>query len=324
VCGFIARRRFGSLCPRWRVPPFVWPGLAVLGFFIAKESLPALVTPADQLGLFRLIYPAGLPPPPDGMEADRFAAFLKANWVLLGGVPLLLLAAVVVRGRVFDRPPDWRAGLRQLPRDVALGLLGCFTFGTAAMALQIGLTFLFEWWGVQPTEHPLSKMGGSGDGVGGVLLVLSACVTAPMLEEFLFRGLLVPWAGTSGRGRWWYRPWCLLFSAAALAVLLKLKPDLSFEAPALGFVLVLAAGAYLIQRFGRRWGKFPTRTVLAVWSSSALFAAAHSLVWPTPIPLFVLGLGLGYLAARTRSWAASAVMHATFNAVSAVWVFLRG
>jgi membrane protease YdiL (CAAX protease family) len=98
----------------------------------------------------------------------------------------------------------------------------------------------------------------------------------------------------------------------------------SFQSPAIVFVLVLAAGAYFIQRVGPRWPKFPARTALAVWSSSALFAAAHSSVWPTPIPLFLLALGLGYLAARTRSWAAGAVTHILFNAVSTVWVFLRG
>ena len=158
-------------------------------------------------------------------------------------------------------------------------------------------------------------MGAGGDGYGGLLLILSACVTAPLLEEFLYRGLLVPWAG-----RRWYGPWCLLFPAGVLALL---APP-PFLPQSLAFVLLLGVGAYLIQRFGKRRAKFPTRTVLAVWSSAALFAVVHSAVWPTPIPLFVLGLGLGYLTARTRSWAASAVCHALFNAVATVWVFLRG
>lgn len=304
------------------MPPFVWPGLIIFPFFIAHYLTQAFLPFAERAGLFQFLYPNGFPPPPPGLtgsEAQQLVMSIKLWWLSLVWVPLLLLAAVAVRARVFNAPVDVLADLRQLPRVVAFGVLGCFTFGTVAMAIQIGLTFLFEWWGIQPTEHALSKMGASGDGYGGVLLVLSACVTAPLVEEFLFRGLLVPWAG----GRW-FRPWCLIFPAAVLAIALKLKADLTFEAPALGFVLVLAAGAYLIQRFGKRRPKFPTRTVLAVWSSSALFAAAHSSVWPTPIPLFVLGLGLGYLTARTRSWAASAVAHSAFNAVSTVWVLLRG
>lgn len=317
ACALVARWRLGAVCPRWRLPGFVWPGLAILGFFLAAHLTGLLVTPAEQAGLFRLIYPNGFPPPQPGLtdaEVEQLAGNIKVWWVSLGWVPLLLAAAVVVRVRVLNAPIDWRAELRQLPRSMALGIFGCLTFGTLAMAMQVGLTFLLEWWGTPVVEHALSKMGASGDGVGGLLLILSACVTAPLLEEFVFRGLLVPWAGGK-----WFRSWALLFPAGVFALTARQQ----FLGQSLGFVVVLAVGAYLIQRFGKRPG-VPRRTVLAVWSSSALFAAAHSSVWPTPIPLFVLGLGLGYLTARTRSWAASAVAHAMFNAVATVWVFLRG
>jgi membrane protease YdiL (CAAX protease family) len=322
VAAVVAKRQLGSLCPRWRTPPFVWPGMAILSFFIGHQLLGVLVPLVERAGLFRAIYPNGFPPPPPDTSTDdarQFAFGLKANWVGLGWVPLLLVAAVALRIRLFDSPPDWRGELRQFPRTVFLGLLGWATFGTLAFVLNAGLAFWFDAAGWEVKEHPLSKMGANGDGVGGLLLVVSACVTAPLIEEFLYRGLLVPWAG----GRW-FRPWCLLFPAAVLALMSGLRADGTFHAPALALVAVLAAGAYLIQRLGAKRAKFPTRTVLAVWSSAALFAAAHSSVWPTPIPLFVLGLGLGYLAARTRSWLPGAVTHAAFNAVSAVWVFLRG
>jgi membrane protease YdiL (CAAX protease family) len=46
-------------------------------------------------------------------------------------------------------------------------------------------------------------------------------------------------------------------------------------------------------------------------------------VWPSPIPLFVLGLGLGWLAVRTRGILVPAIVHGLFNAVSGVFV-LRG
>jgi len=49
----------------------------------------------------------------------------------------------------------------------------------------------------------------------------------------------------------------------------------------------------------------------------------HSSVWPSPIPLFVLGLGLGWLAMRTRGVFVPVIVHGLFNAVSAVFV-LRG
>ena len=50
-----------------------------------------------------------------------------------------------------------------------------------------------------------------------------------------------------------------------------------------------------VNRFGRGHGNS------AIYGTSLLFAAMHSGVWPSPIALFVLGLGLGWLAYRTRS-----------------------
>ena len=46
----------------------------------------------------------------------------------------------------------------------------------------------------------------------------------------------------------------------------------------------------------------------------------HSNVWPSPIPLFVLGIGLGWLAVRTNGVLAPVIVHGLFNAVSVVFV----
>jgi membrane protease YdiL (CAAX protease family) len=96
------------------------------------------------------------------------------------------------------------------------------------------------------------------------------------------------------------------------------------ETGPLAFLAFLGVGLYLMQRFAfDLWPCFPTRTAAAVWSSSALFAVAHSGVWPSPIPLFAFALGLGYLTARTRDITTAVVVHGMFNAVSFVYL-LRG
>ena len=59
-----------------------------------------------------------------------------------------------------------------------------------------------------------------------------------------------------------------------------------------------------------------------MFASSALFAAVHSFAWPSPVALFVLALGLGWLAHRTRSLVGPIVLHGLFNAVSCVLLFL--
>jgi membrane protease YdiL (CAAX protease family) len=58
----------------------------------------------------------------------------------------------------------------------------------------------------------------------------------------------------------------------------------------------------------------PLHAGRAVYASSALFALIHP-AWPSPIPLFVFGLGLGWLAYRTRSLVGPMVMHALFNTI---------
>jgi membrane protease YdiL (CAAX protease family) len=59
-----------------------------------------------------------------------------------------------------------------------------------------------------------------------------------------------------------------------------------------------------------------------VYATAAFFALLHP-VWPNPIPLFALGLGLGYLAVRTNGLLVPVLVHGLFNAVSVVFV-LRG
>jgi membrane protease YdiL (CAAX protease family) len=54
-----------------------------------------------------------------------------------------------------------------------------------------------------------------------------------------------------------------------------------------------------------------------------LFASFHAQVWPSPIPLFFLGLGLGWLSYRTQSLIGPIVAHALFNAVACIVLALE-
>ena len=85
------------------------------------------------------------------------------------------------------------------------------------------------------------------------------------------------------------------------------------------FAGVLTLGMVVLW-FGGRRGK---QHIRAIYASAALFALVHAGVWPSPIPLFVLGLGLGWIAIRSRGVLVPIVVHGLFNAVSAVYV-LRG
>jgi membrane protease YdiL (CAAX protease family) len=71
------------------------------------------------------------------------------------------------------------------------------------------------------------------------------------------------------------------------------------------------------------WWRGRTPVALAIFATAALFASVHASVWPTPIPLFILALGLGALAHRTRSLVGPIVLHGLFNGVSCVQLLVE-
>ena len=62
---------------------------------------------------------------------------------------------------------------------------------------------------------------------------------------------------------------------------------------------------WLCRRVGA-WG--------GIVGSGLLFALAHARIWPDPLPLAVLGIGLGIVYQRTRSLWAPVALHSSFNA----------
>jgi membrane protease YdiL (CAAX protease family) len=154
------------------------------------------------------------------------------------------------------------------------------------------------------------------------MLIFAAMVSAPLLEELTFRGVLQPWLAAR---RWGGH--AALFAALVLAVANRWQrlqaawPDgiaalSTAAAPAL-FVLALLPIYFVVC--------WRSRTPLppAIFGTSLMFACIHASVWPTPIPLFVLALGLGVLAYRSRSLVGPIVLHSLFNGISCVQLLLN-
>ena len=85
--------------------------------------------------------------------------------------------------------------------------------------------------------------------------------------------------------------------------------------PAL-FVLALVP-VFLLVRWRSRTPVGP-----AIFGTAVLFAAFHSGVWPSPVPLLVLALGLGYLAYHAQSLVAPILIHALFNGFNCLLIVL--
>ena len=66
----------------------------------------------------------------------------------------------------------------------------------------------------------------------------------------------------------------------------------------------------------------PVHAWLAIVLTSLLFASVHAPQWPAPIALFALAVVIGTVYYRTGSLIAAIFMHATFNGLSTLLLFV--
>jgi membrane protease YdiL (CAAX protease family) len=263
----------------------------------------------------------------DNSDPNRELAWTRfALWATLLAFPLQVLTAPVVfrllRG---TRPKELGLTTQNLGRNLLRGFLGWLLLAPVVWAVYWLTVLLYNQWVPGGTEtHPLDQLGHKGAFRSDwVLLVLEAVVAAPVLEELLCRGVIQPWCG---QDHW--RSHGVLTLAGVVALLKRQDrltnawgegagPLLDALAPVL-FVLALVP-LYLgvCRRDGRASAAGP-----ALFATAALFAASHSSVWPSPVALFILGLGLGRLAQRTGSLAGPILLHALLNGVACVELLL--
>ena len=159
--------------------------------------------------------------------------------------------------------------------------------GVVALALT-PVVYLVQIMAVQlwePTAHPIQEMmiAEMSPGLMG-LVILTAVILAPASEEFLFRRVLQGWLAK------------------------RMRPEAVVDTPE-------------IVRSDRH-AKGGRAGLVPIGLTALIFAAFHYPQWPAPIPLVVLGLGLGYLAERTGGIVASFVLHALFNGFSTLMLAL--
>ena len=292
---------------RWSAP---WSGYEVLILFITATAAPtSLISPILSASGF---YPAVYGPE----AAQETWEPMQSLWSSVFFTPMFVGVVWCVLRLAY---PNWRSGgFAPAPR-VAGGIATWLILHPIVVAVHFAVlaVFLLQEW--RPDSHPLeTKFREGRPVVDDILFAIQAALAAPLLEEVLFRGALVPWL--LGKRN---RPAILMGLAIVLAVVFSIRQSddgqTEMRAGSVIFAaLLLALGAVLHVRVKRH-----RRTMGAIYSSAALFALVHSTVWPSPIPLFVLGLGLGWLTIRTRGILAPVIVHGLFNAVSVLFV-LRG
>ncbi|MCI0701737.1 MAG: CPBP family glutamic-type intramembrane protease [Planctomycetia bacterium] len=312
------RPKTEPLLPRWKPWRVPWNGYAVLiAFIVVAGVLPPLVHNAlINAGFFQHVYGPDFPTPKaEGVDETqaKVAATLRVLWMRLFALPLQL-GALWLAVRVFY--PKWRR-----PTDgswgnsVALAVLAWLVLTPIVLLVNAGVGQLYEHFHGKRIGHDLTQLAGAPLR-DQVLLVIGACVLAPLVEEILFRGMLLPWCigrlkfpGAGVAPVTTARPWFVMFAAVVFAAASK-KPGATV------FVGVLVFGLVAVWGFVRTGA----RRTRAIYATAAFFAVIHSATWPDPVPLFLLGLGLGWLAVRTRGVLVPIIVHGLFNAVSAVSV----
>jgi membrane protease YdiL (CAAX protease family) len=211
------------------------------------------------------------------------------------------------------RPYQLGLTCHRLPENIALACFFWLAITPVVFAVDYLAEFGQRWLQQAPQEHPLVSLAISKPTTVELIVIwLVAVVKAPMVEELVFRGLLQRWFAA--------RDWggdVAIAGALALAALTGWPK--AGVAPA-AFVVAMIPGYIWISNAPWRW--LPSwNATRAIYGTALLFAAMHSAVWPTPIPLFVLALGLGYLVHRTQSLVGPIILHALFNAVACLSFF---
>lgn len=253
-------------------------------------------------------------------RAGHLAGFRLALWPSFLG-PLLQIVLTVALMRTGPRATLAQMGLtlRHAGRHAIAGLVFAAVFAPGAYAIQAVVLHLTQTLGGKVEEHPFTALGQEAlYPLEWLLLIVAAVVLAPLWEELLYRGLIQPWvhdrqpdAGPAVLAV--AAVWTLAVRGDALrtalgeggrALLLELIP-----------LLVLLALVPIYFLLARR----PRGPLLAgLFATAVLFAWVHARVWPSPIPLLWLAIGLGWLRHRTGGLAASVVLHAAFNAIAVV------
>jgi len=319
VMAAVVHRRHLSLLPRWKPWRVPWGGFEVLLVFVVVQLLVPL-------SLVR-----------SGIVAEQaaLAAFPIQLALLFGSWRVQYPRWRLFRRDVAVLKSDTLSLDQPLPigtafaRAMTLATLAWLVLTPTVLVIHGFVNWIFTQMGRTPEQHPITNLA-RGEGWGKLSFLLQACLIAPVIEEVVFRGILLAWM-VGGRERNTgglretpiapssARPLIVMVIAAGMIlvfwILARIGGGDARPYPVI-FALVLTVGLFLLW-VGVRRGR---RHVLAVYVSAAVFGLVHSGVWPTPIPLFFLGLGLGWLAVRTRGIFVPIVVHGLFNAVSAVYV----
>lgn len=230
---------------------------------------------------------------------------LKAEQSILG-LWARVLSATLISLFMFFRIPWQKLTWQQ----IKIACIAWLIFIPFIFVVNFFVTYATTFFETTPDVHPLNRIGTNWH--VAPLFILSACIATPIFEEWFVRGVLLPFAAKSLERS----IGIIAFSAVMIFSFTK-----GVQIGPLIFYAVLVFGFWLLLQ---RTSAETSKAYAAVYASSVFFAMAHSSVWPSPLPLFLLSILFGWLAIRTGGIACSIIVHGLFNAVSTFYVLLGG
>lgn len=349
----VLRRRFLPI-PHLRPGP--WRGHEVFLAFCVLIGFPSVVvTTLLSIGFFTpLIGPA---PDPDLPGKDLTIYYLRCGVLStpLGLTVTLGVLFMVLYARCGCRPHHLGLSWARWPANVVVGLAGFIV----ATPIVLGIHLLANF-ALGDIPHALSRLGEIQlEDWEWYFIAFSAIVAAPILEEIIFRGVLLGWLRRASlTGHLVIISATILFALARSWVEDPETGNLTFNpGPVIAAGVLVVGYGYWMWQLARQfqldesaiqvWQPDPDgrpdldmprsearlqyaaklatwrekNASLAIYGSAMLFSSSHADAWPAPIAIFVLALVLGMLARRTQNLLAPIVLHAAFNLVGFITLF---
>jgi membrane protease YdiL (CAAX protease family) len=172
--------------------------------------------------------------------------------------------------------------------------------GTLAWGLLVFVDSLSS-----PADQPAKEINAGPLIFAGIMALVYGC------------GLLWVWSPVLREGRRYFLP-----AESTPAAPSGKESETAFSTTLLTNPRLVVAAVNSLAR--QRWGQWrKNNALLAIFGSAMLWAAHHSAVWPSPVPLLLLGIGLGYLAYRTQSLLPGIIVHSLFNTVASIVLVMQ-
>ena len=240
------------------------------------------------------------------------------NNTLLNGYEFVIAPLIVALLAILWQLYEYGGRLQNVitQRSIAMACLAWCIVVPIVNGIHLVCNIILHWFNSLPVSHPLTSLAVNESAVKQILFLSSVCVATPLLEELLFRGVIMRWAINRK-----YGSIIIIGLSGCLSILMTVTNLSSYRLIVTWVIIVVAL--YILENVYRPiW--WSSRIGLGIASSALLFALAHGNVWPTPLPLFIFGLILGYLTARTGTITASVILHGLFNLVSCIMLLLNG